>query len=132
VHLDKVCTLPADARVLAGNEACAVQAAEYADGERSFWGVQYHPEYDLSQIAALFSRSAERLVASGFAATVADAEGIAADFRTLHRDAQRKDLAWRYGIGPDILEPHRHRREFANWLRMMVLPRAALAGPGKH
>jgi GMP synthase (glutamine-hydrolysing) len=132
VHQDEVCALPQHARLLAGNAFCAIQAAEFTDGERSFWGVQYHPEYDLAQIAALFSRSAERLVAGGFAATVAVAEAIATDFRALHRDARRKDLAWRHGIGPDILEPHRHRREFANWLQVKVLPRAAPAGPGKH
>ena len=84
--------------------------------------MQDHPEYALSQLAALFSRSAERLVTSGFAATLADANTIAADFLTLHRDANWKDLAWRYGIGADILDPQRHRREFGNWLRAKVLP----------
>ena len=128
VHQDEVSALPHGACLLAGNAFSAVQAAEVADGDRSFWGVQYHPEYDLAQIAALFSRGAERLAAGGFAATVADAQALAADFMALHRDGQRKDLAWRYGIGPDILEPRRHRREFANWLRVKVLPRAARAG----
>jgi GMP synthase (glutamine-hydrolysing) len=129
VHQDEVCVLPVGARLLAANAFSAVQAAEVEDGERSFWGVQYHPEYDLSQIAALFSRSAERLVAGGFATTVHVAKGIAADFMALHRDSQRKDLAWRYGIGADILDVRRHRREFANWLRAKVLPRAQRDAP---
>jgi GMP synthase (glutamine-hydrolysing) len=123
VHRDEVCALPVGARLLAGNEFSAVQAIEVADGERSFWGVQYHPEYDLALIAALFTRGAERLVEGGFAASVSDAERIAADFMALHKDAHRKDLSWRYGIGADILDPVRHRRELANWLRMKVLPR---------
>jgi GMP synthase (glutamine-hydrolysing) len=123
VHQDEVCALPKGANLLASNDFCTVQAAECAEGEKSFWGVQYHPEYALSQLAALFSRSAERLVTSGFAATLANANTIAADFLTLHRDANRKDLAWRYGIGADILDPQRHRREFGNWLRAKVLPR---------
>ena len=125
VHQDEVCALPQGARLLAGNAVSAVQAAEVTDGERSFWGVQYHPEYDLAQVAALFGRGAERLVSSGFASTLADAHAVAADFMALHRDAGRKDLSWRYGIGTDILDPHRHRRELANWLRTKVLPRAA-------
>lgn len=124
VHQDEVCLLPGSACLLAGNEFSAVQAAEITDGDRSFWGVQYHPEYDLSQIATLFSRGAERLVSSGFASTVADAQAIAGDFMALHHDAHRKDLAWRYGIGPDILDPDRHRRELFNWLRVKVLPRS--------
>jgi GMP synthase (glutamine-hydrolysing) len=124
VHQDEVCLLPGSACLLAANEFSAVQAAEITDGDRSFWGVQYHPEYDLSQIATLFSRGAERLVSSGFASTVADAQAIAGDFMALHHDAHRKDLAWRYGIGPDILDPDRHRRELFNWLRVKVLPRS--------
>jgi GMP synthase (glutamine-hydrolysing) len=123
VHQDEVCTLPAGARLLAGNDFSTVQAIEAADGERSFWGVQYHPEYDLALIAALFTRGAERLVKGGFATCVSDAEGIAVDFMALHKDAHRKDLSWRYGIGADILDPSRHRRELANWLRTKVLPR---------
>jgi GMP synthase (glutamine-hydrolysing) len=125
VHQDEVCRLPAGACLLAGNEFSAIQAAEMTDGDRSFWGVQYHPEYDLAQIAALFSVGAQRLVAAGFAATLADAETIAVDFKALHFDARRKDLAWRYGIGADILDPQRHRLEFANWLAAKVLPRAS-------
>jgi GMP synthase (glutamine-hydrolysing) len=124
VHQDEVCLLPEGSRLLAGNEFSAVQAAEITDGDRSFWGVQYHPEYDLALIAALFRRGAERLVKGGFAMTVLDVKGIAADFTALHLDAQRKDLSWRYGIGPDILDARRHRRELANWLRIKVLPRA--------
>jgi GMP synthase (glutamine-hydrolysing) len=123
VHQDEVCLLPQGARLLAGNDFSAVQAAEITGGHRSFWGVQYHPEYDLALIALLFQRGADRLVSSGFAATLSDAEGIAADFMALHQDAQRKDLSWRYGIGADILDIQRHRRELANWLRAKVLPR---------
>jgi GMP synthase (glutamine-hydrolysing) len=125
VHQDEVCELPRGACLLAGNAFTAIQAVEIAESGQSFWGVQYHPEYDLSQIAALFSRGADRLVAAGFASSLADARGLATDLMALHRDHRRKDLAWRYGIGADILDPHRHRRELANWLRAKVLTRRA-------
>ena len=130
VHQDEVCELPAGAVLLAGNAMSEVQAASLHDGERSFWGVQYHPEYDLLQIGAMFRRSVARMVERGVFATAEEAERYAADLRALHDDPARRDLAWRYGIGRDITEPDRHRVEFANWLRVEVAPRmqgAALA-----
>ena len=125
VHQDEVCDLPPGAVVLAGNAVSDVQAACLHDGERSFWGVQYHPEYDLLQISAMFRRSAQRLVDRGLFPTIEQAQTFAADLRALHDNPGRADLAWRYGISPDIIDPNRHRREFANWLRVEVAPRLA-------
>jgi len=125
VHQDEVCALPPGAELLAGNRMSAVQAVALRDGARSFWGVQYHPEYDLLQIAAMFKRSAARFVERGLAQTEADAEAFADDLLCLHHDAGRRDLAWKYGLGADIVDADIHRREFANWLRTEVLPRAA-------
>ncbi|MBC7634208.1 MAG: hypothetical protein H7251_01260 [Acetobacteraceae bacterium] len=115
VHQDEVCDLPPGAELLAGNSVSEVQAASLRDGGRSFWGVQYHPEYDLLQIAAMFKRSAQRFVDRGYAATLTEAEAFATDLRALHDDPARKDLAWRYGVSTDVIDADRHRREFANW-----------------
>ena len=123
-HQDEVCGLPSGVRVLAGNAISAIQAAEFSDGERSFWGVQYHPEFTLAQISVIMRRRAVRLVVDGFATTEADVETLAADYMALHRDPARKDIAWRYGIGADVLDPLIHRREFSNWLAVKVMPRA--------
>jgi len=123
VHQDEVCKIPDGAQVLALNRQCDIQALSYRDGERSFWGVQYHPEFDLFQISAMFKRSAARFVERGLARTEADMHAFAADLRTLHDDPTRKDVAWRYGITQDIIDVSRHRREFANWLRVEVAPR---------
>ena len=125
VHQDEVCELPEGAVLLAGNDISDVQAACLHDGARSFWGVQYHPEYDLLQIAAMFKRGASRMVERGYPANLEAAKAFAADLRALHDDPGRKDLAWRYGIGADIIDANRHRREFANWLRVEVAPRVA-------
>jgi GMP synthase (glutamine-hydrolysing) len=124
VHQDEVCVLPADAQVLAGNEISAIQAAVIEREGCSFWGVQYHPEFGLGQISALFRRRAQRLINDGFAVSEAEVDALAADYMTLHRDPGRKDLAWRYGIGRDVLDVGIHRREFANWLAEKVIPRA--------
>jgi GMP synthase (glutamine-hydrolysing) len=126
-HQDEVCTLPPGAVALASNDHSQVQAAVCDDGTRSFWGVQYHPEYDLRQMAALFGRAAGRMVTDGFVRTRDDAEAMAADFCALQHDPARTDVAWRYGVGADVTDPARHRVEFANWLRVKVAPRAAAA-----
>jgi GMP synthase (glutamine-hydrolysing) len=42
---------------------------------------------------------------------------MARDFRTLHAEPERRDLAWRYGISPEILDPVRRTAEIGNWLR---------------
>lgn len=123
VHQDEVDKLPDGAIRLAGNGVSDVQAVSLHDGDRSFWGVQYHPEYDLLQISAMFRRSAKRLVDRGLLPDMPTAENFAADLRALHDDPARKDIAWRYGISADIIEPDRHRVEFANWLKAEVAPR---------
>lgn len=41
-HLDEVVTPPAPWRILAANDACAVEAMRY--GDRPVWGIQPHPE----------------------------------------------------------------------------------------
>ena len=125
-HQDDVSELPTGARVLAGNTMSAVQAAEFVDGECSFWGVQYHPEFELKMLSALFIRRAARLVNDGFARTETEIEGLAKDFMALHKNPTRRDLAWRYGIGANVLDPLIHRREFANWLATKVLPRSGI------
>jgi GMP synthase (glutamine-hydrolysing) len=125
IHRDAVAALPEGAAVLAANSQCDVQAMAVQVDGRSFWGVQYHPEFDLHQISAMYKRSAHRLVEGGFARTEDEARAIAEDLRTLHDDPARRDLAWRYGITTDILDADRHRREFANWLRVKVAPRAS-------
>jgi len=34
-----------------------------------------------------------------------------------HAEPERRDLVWRYGIGPEILDPGRRTAEIGNWLR---------------
>ncbi len=45
VHRDEIASLPAGAATLAVNDF-GVQAASFNVGRGTFWGVQYHPEYD--------------------------------------------------------------------------------------
>jgi GMP synthase (glutamine-hydrolysing) len=128
VHQDEVCDVPDGVRVLAGNRQCDIQAAAVRDGHRSFWGVQYHPEFDLHQISAMWRRSAQRYVDRGLVRTIEEMHAICADLKALHDDHGRKDIAWKYGITQDIVDTERHRVELANWLRCEVAPHAMRRG----
>jgi GMP synthase (glutamine-hydrolysing) len=104
--------------VLAQNELCPIQAlaVELPSGTILF-GTQYHPEFTLSVAAGLIEMRAASLVAEGFGRDCGELVAMARDFRALHAKPERRDLAWRYGIGPEIVDPVRRTAEIGNWLR---------------
>jgi GMP synthase (glutamine-hydrolysing) len=121
-HEDEIDTLPSGSIVLASNAVSRVQAAEITQGDKSFWGVQYHPEFDLPQIATLLKLRAAPLAGEGFLSNAADAEPMANELCCLSADISRTDLAWRYGVTADVLNTVARRMEFANWLQAKVRP----------
>ncbi|MGP9818571.1 type 1 glutamine amidotransferase [Salinarimonas sp. NSM] len=128
VHLDIVETVPEGTTVLAGNRLAPIQAAEIRHVGGLFWGVQYHPEFSLCELAAIVERIAERLTQEGFFADVAGARAYAADLRTLHADPGRGDLAWRHGIDAEVLDPARRTAEIARFVAHAVVPAKAARG----
>jgi GMP synthase (glutamine-hydrolysing) len=124
-HEDEVKALPSGAELLASNAVSRVQAMAVRDGQRSFWGVQYHPEFDFNAVAAIIALRAQRHLDEGLARTTAEVDTIVTDFRDLGNGTERKDLAWKYGLHDDVLDPKVRTAEFGNWLRAEVMPHAA-------
>ena len=124
-HQDEVSVLPEGGTVLASNAISDVQAAENSRGEKCFWGVQYHPEFDFGIIAALVEKRADRHIREGLAVDQSEVAMVAADFRALDADPSRTDLAWRYGLQADVLDAGVRRAEFGSWLAAKVRPYAA-------
>lgn len=120
IHLDHIVTPPPGCVVLATNAISAIQAAEIRQGEAVLWGVQYHPEFDLAYIATLMRRYGEMMVREGFCRDKADVESLAAEWIEAAGNPERKDLRWRYGLGPDILDQSRRLTEIDNWLKNLV------------
>ncbi|MDR7036963.1 GMP synthase (glutamine-hydrolyzing) [Methylobacterium sp. BE186] len=121
MHLDAVIVPPPGAEVLAGNGRLDVQAIEIRAGTGVFWGTQYHPEHELG---AMLRLQAAEVVEAGFCRTSAEVEAYAADLEALHAaPRERTDLAWRHGIGAEVLEASNRRREIANFLDRLVRPR---------
>jgi GMP synthase (glutamine-hydrolysing) len=130
IHLDIVVTPPADCAVLASNALTPVQAAEIRRDGGVFWGVQYHPEFSLTETAAILKRLAAGMAAEGFTQDEAGAEAYADDLLTLDADRARGDIAWRHGLDAEVLDEGRRLLEIRNWIEAMVLPGAAARGRG--
>ena len=127
-HIDHVAALPGESVLLASNAVSEVQAAEIRWEGGLFWGVQYHPEYSLKEIAALMSRRAAALAEEGLFADEADALRYVDDLRRLHADPERRDIAFRLNVGPDLLEPALRRVELSNFLAERVRPTRSARG----
>ena len=122
IHLDEVETLPEDSSLLSGNAHSAVQAVEIRHEQGIFWGVQYHPEYSLRHVAGILHRIGHSLVEEGF---FCDNDGLAAHAEELSKiesHPERKDLAWKYGLTPDVLKTSRRLAEISNWIENSVRP----------
>jgi GMP synthase-like glutamine amidotransferase len=116
IHGDEVETLPADATLLASNAVTTIQAAEIRHDGGVFWGVQYHPELALGEIAVALRRQAEDIVEAGLAETTDDVEHRAAQLAALHDDPDRRSLLWALGVDREFADEARRRTELSNFL----------------
>jgi GMP synthase (glutamine-hydrolysing) len=120
IHSDIVTQLPQGSIVTARNVMSEVQAAEIRLGRGVFWRVQYHPEYGLHDIAAVIRRYGQTLVTEGFFADTAELDRYASDLSILAANQQRRDIAWRLGIGDDIMKQSVRQTELSNWIASLV------------
>ncbi|MCC2975452.1 type 1 glutamine amidotransferase [Sphingomonas sp. PL-96] len=128
VHTDEVATLPQGARLLASNSVTQVQAAEIRHDQGIFWGVQYHPEISLREVAAALRRQAEDLIEHGLARDELDVATHAAVVEALHQEPERPDLAWRLGLNEQVTDPMQRMTELRNFLTHLVLPTCSARG----
>lgn len=120
MHSDEVDRLPEGATLLAVNGGGRVQAVEIRFGKGTFWGVQYHPELSLAEIAVSVRRQESSLLEFGFAADEDAVERYARRIEALGHDPSRKDLRWELGVTQDITDPPRRRREIVNFVQHFV------------
>ena len=128
VHIDIVARPPDDSDVLACNAHAPVQAAEIRHAGGTFWGVQYHPEYALDELAAIIERRLQPFVAEGFFADEEQGHAFCSDLRILHGDPSQRHVAWRYGVQSDIIDRDIRLTELRNWLEHYVRPEKSRRG----
>ena len=107
-----------------------VQAAEIRHDGGVFWGVQYHPEFSLREIAAILGRYGSILIDEGLFKDAVAQAGTVRDLEALHDDRGRKDLAWRYGLGREILDDDLRLTEIRNFLNHRMRPEHSRRGRG--
>jgi GMP synthase (glutamine-hydrolysing) len=124
IHRDEAASLPAGALVLAANDF-GVQAVTFDYGRGTFWGVQYHPEYDYIDIAAAAERYGQTMVDEGTFRDLPALHSFAADLRTLQSNPTDAPLLWKHGLGSAMRSELTRLVEISNWLQAQVRPRAA-------
>ena len=125
VHGDEVDRLPDGATLLASNAVTPVQAVEIRARGGIFWGVQYHPELSLEEVAAALCRQADDLIEHGLARDRSDVEQSAELIDALGREPERHDLAWRLGLDEQVTREALRRTELRNFIDRLVEPTRA-------
>ena len=124
IHRDEIAALPAGAVTLAANDY-GVQAAAFSHARGTFWGVQYHPEYDYVDIAAAAERYGQTLVTDGMFRDAAALAAFTAELRVLQKHPGDAALLWKHGLGPAMRSEALRLLEIRNWLEVQVRGRVA-------
>ncbi|NQV47809.1 MAG: type 1 glutamine amidotransferase [Rhodospirillaceae bacterium] len=121
-HVDEITHMPTGSSVLASNAFTRVQAVSVVYKGGVFWSPQYHPEYDLHELARLTWCRIDVLIKLGFFKNREDAEKYVDLLETLHQDHDRSDLAWLLGIDDDVMKEDIRQLEVRNWIEQLVIP----------
>ena len=121
-HFDGVTHAPSGAEVLAENAFTQVQALSVHHEKGTFWGLQYHPEYDLFQMARLIFCRRTALTNEGFFKDETEALALVEKYEQLHQNPDDMALAWPLGVEADLLIDTIRQTEPRNWIERLVLP----------
>jgi GMP synthase (glutamine-hydrolysing) len=121
-HDDIITRLPEGGRLLASNDFSRIQSVEIKHKKGIFWAVQYHPEYNLHEMARLIVARKQKLIHEGYFRDEEDMDKYVQQLEILAADPSRKDLRWQLGIDDDLLSDEIRQCEFVNWLNKVVLP----------
>ena len=115
-HYDIVVNVPEGGVVLARNPFSDIQAMAVKHKKGTFWASQYHPEYNLHEIARLTLAREKLLTEQGFFKDHNDMQSYVDKMEELYKNPDRMDLSWQLGIDEDILDDSIRQSDFKNWL----------------
>ena len=124
-HYDIVDQVPPGGVVLARNPFSGIQAMVVTHKKGSFWASQYHPEYNLHEIARLTMAREAVLIDHGFFKDQDDCRAYVNAMEELYREPSRQDLLWQLGIDEDITDDFIRQAEFRNWLSYLSEKKAS-------
>lgn len=115
-HYDIVGEVPDGGVILARNPFSGIQAMVINHKKGTYWASQYHPEYNLYEVARLTLAREKLLTEQGFFKDHDDMQSHVDKMEELYRDPERTDLIWQLGIDDDIIDDTIRQSEFKNWL----------------
>jgi len=118
-HYDIVINVPEGGVVLARNPFSGIQAMEVKHKKGTFWASQYHPEYNLYEIARLTLAREKILTEQGFFKDHDGMQSHVDKMEELYRNPDRTDLIWQLGIDEDIIDDSIRQSDFKNWLEFI-------------
>jgi len=121
-HDDMVTEIPEGGTILAGNDFTPIQALAVTHKRGTFWSVQYHPEYNLHEMACLIIAREEPLIQRGFFKNPEELKNMVDKMKILFKEPDRKDLRWQLVIDDDVLSSKIKECEVRNWISELVLP----------
>lgn len=122
MHLDIVTRIPEGGVLLASNEHSQVQALSVKCGKGTFWATQYHPEYNLYEMARLLIARKEPLTNEGFFKQQEDVVTLSTKMIELYQHPDNQALRKELNIGDDILTATIRQQELRNWVNYLVIP----------
>ena len=122
MHLDEVSELSQGTELLATNDHTHVQsvAVKHLNGE--FWAPQYHPEFNLKEMAGLVAARKEAITAEGFFDKPDDVLVLTDKLQALANDPSNQELRHELDIADDILDDDIRQLELSNWIKYLVIP----------
>ncbi len=124
-HDDEITHMAPGSVRLSGNDFTQVQSATVTHKGGKFWALQYHPEYDLHELARLCYCRKQKLTDKGFFRDTDAAQVFVDQLEALHQDPARKDISWLLGIDEDVMNEDIRQAEVRNWVEQLVIPTKA-------
>lgn len=121
-HLDEVTQMPSGAKLLATGDHCHIQALEVIYQGGTFWGIQYHPEYNFFEIAMLTRARSKALIDEGFYADLTSLMQRTELMFQLHENPNDQTLQQTLGVNQDITSDSIREKEIQNFFRHLVFP----------
>lgn len=117
IHYDEVTRLPDNATLLSSNTHSPIQSAIVPVGQSEVWAVQYHPEFDITQLRMLFELYKEDMIAQNFVQSDEEYDVHLAHYRNMEADLDNPAIAWQLGIDSDVLKADVRSAEIINWIK---------------
>lgn len=120
MHLDHVTKLPENAVVLSTNKHTKIQGMEVKHKNGIFWAQQYHPEYNLKDMARLIFARSDAIVKEGHVPNKEYLLGMIKDLEEIAKNPDNMQLRDKWRVKDDIIDVKILECEIRNFFENLV------------